>query len=318
VTGRHGHGGHGHGGHGHSHGLAPSGDHRGPLALVLAITVANFAAQVVGAVMSGSLALLADAGHMLTDVMGLVLALVAAQLMTRAASDRRTWGFVRAEVLSAAGQAIVLTAVACYVIVEGARRMVHPPPIGAGTMLVFGVVGLLGNAVAIAILLRSRTANLNLRAAFLEVVNDALGSVAVIVAAVVVATTGWLRADALVSLLVGALILPRAVLILRDAAGVLLESAPKGLDLADVRRHLLETPHVHDVHDLHASQMATGLPVLSAHVVVDDTCFNDGHLPSMLDAVQRCVADHFPVSIEHSTFQFEPVSHVDHERATHA
>ena len=99
---------------------------------------------------------------------------------------------------------------------------------------------------------------------------------------------------------------------------MLLESTPRGLDLAEVRQHLLETPHVHDVHDLHASQMATGLPVLSAHVVVDDTCFNDGHLPSMLDAVQRCVADHFPVSIEHSTFQFEPVSHVDHERATHA
>lgn len=184
-------------------------------------------------------------------------------------------------------------------------------------MLVFGLVALLGNAVAIAILLRSRTANLNLRSALLEVVNDALGSVAVLVAAVVVATTGWLRADALVSLLVGADPAPgRADPARRGggAAGV----GPKGLDLADVRRHLPETPHVHDVHDLHASQMATGLPVLSAHVVVDDTCFNDGHLPSMLDAVQRCVADHFPVSIEHSTFQFEPVSHVDHERATHA
>ena len=303
---------------GHRHPPTGPGDHRRVLTLVLAVTAANFVAQVVGAALSGSLALLADAGHMLTDVMGLVLALVAAGLMTRATSTRRTWGFVRAEVLSAAAQALVLGAVAVYVLVEGIRRLLEPPPVASGTMLAFGVVGLVGNAVAIALLTRSRTANLNLRAAFLEVVNDALGSVAVIVAAVVIATTGWLRADAVVSLLVGLLILPRALLLLREAAAVLLESTPRGLDLAEVRRHLLETPHVHDVHDLHASQIATGLPVLSAHVVVDDSCFHDGHLPAMLDAVQRCVADHFPVSIEHSTFQFEPLSHVQHEHATHA
>jgi cobalt-zinc-cadmium efflux system protein len=306
------------GGHRHDHAPSVAQDHRRVLTLVLAVTAANFVAQVVGAALSGSLALLADAGHMLTDVMGLVLALVAAGLMTRATSTRRTWGFVRAEVLSAAAQALVLSGVAVYVLVEGIRRLLEPPPVASGIMLAFGIVGLAGNAVAIALLTRSRTANLNLRAAFLEVVNDALGSVAVIVAAVVIATTGWLRADAVVSLLVGLLILPRALLLLREAASVLLESTPRGLDLADVRRHLLETPNVHDVHDLHASQIATGLPVLSAHVVVDDSCFHDGHLPAMLDAVQRCVADHFPVSIEHSTFQFEPLSHVEHEHATHA
>ena len=305
-------------GHSHSHAPAGSGDHRRVLRLVLGVTAANFIAQVVGAALSGSLALLADAGHMLTDVMGLALALAAAGLMVRATSTRRTWGFVRAEVLSAAAQALVLSAVAVYVLVEGIRRLLEPPPVAADLMLAFGIVGLVGNAVAIALLTRSRTANLNLRAAFLEVVNDALGSVAVIVAAVVIATTGWLRADAVVSLLVGLLILPRALLLLHEAATVLLESTPRGLDLAEVRRHLLETPHVHDVHDLHASQIATGLPVLSAHLVVDDSCFIDGHLPTMLDAVQRCVADHFPVSIEHSTFQFEPLSHVEHEHATHA
>lgn len=182
---------------------------------------------------------------------------------------------------------------AVYVIVEGVRRLLHPPEIAPGTMLAFGIVGLVGNAVAIALLTRRRSADLNLRAAFLEVVNDALGSAAVIVAAVVIATTGWLRADAVVSLLVGVLILPRAVLILREAAAVLLESTPKGLDLDDVRRHLLATDHVHSVHDLHASQIATGLPVLTAHVVVDDSCFGDGHLPALLDELQRCVADHF-------------------------
>jgi len=303
-------------GHDHAHGADL--DHRWRLGVVLAITVANFVLQVIGAVLTRSLALIADAGHMLTDVMGLTMALVAASLALRAATGRRTWGFKRAEVLAAAVQAIVLGAVACYVIVEGVRRLFAPPDISSTAMVVFGVIGLVGNVVAMAVLSSSRSANLNTRAAFLEVVNDALGSVAVIVAAVVIATTGWLRADAVVSLLVGVLILPRAVLILKDASAVLLESTPKGLDLDDVRRHILETVHVHNVHDLHASQIATGLPVLSAHVVVDDSCFLDGHLPQLLDQLQRCVADHFPISIEHSTFQFEPLSHEVHESPTHA
>jgi cobalt-zinc-cadmium efflux system protein len=305
-------------GHDHGHGHGGALDHRGPLAVVLGITVLNFVLQVVGAALSHSLALIADAGHMLTDVMGLSMALAAASLARRAASQRRTWGFRRAEVLAAAAQAVVLAAVACYVIVEGVRRLLDPPHVTSTAMFVFGLVGLAGNAVAIAVLSRSREANLNTRAAFLEVVNDALGSVAVIVAAVIIATTGWLRADAVVSLLVGALILPRAVLILRDASAVLLESTPKGLDLDEVRNHILETLHVHDVHDLHASSIATGLPVLTAHVVVDDSCFLDGHLPQLLDELQRCVADHFPISIEHSTFQFEPLSHQVHEAPTHA
>lgn len=304
-------------GHGHSHGSADGG-HSRTLAVVFAITLVNFVAQVVGAALSGSLALVADAGHMLTDTMGLLLALVASVLVRQTADQRRTWGFKRAEVLAAALQATILAAVAIYVIIEGVRRLLDPPEVGSGTMIVFGTVGLVGNLIAIALLTRSRDANLNLRAAFLEVVNDALGSVAVIVAAIVIATTGWLRADALVSLLVGVLILPRAVLILRDAGSVLLESTPRGLDLEEVRRHLMETPHVREVHDLHASQIATGLPVLSAHIVVDEMCFNDGHLPPLLDHLQRCVADHFPVSIEHSTFQFEQVDHSDHEPSRHA
>jgi cobalt-zinc-cadmium efflux system protein len=305
-------------GAGHDHAHDVDLDHRWRLGAVLAITVVNFVLQLVGALVTRSLALIADAGHMLTDVMGLALALTAASLTLRAASQRRTWGFKRAEVLAAAAQAVVLGAVACYVIVEGIRRLIHPPEIASTAMIVFGVLGLIGNGIAIAVLSSSRSTNLNTRAAFLEVVNDALGSVAVIVAAVVIATTGWLRADAVVSLLVGVLILPRAVLILKEASAVLLESTPKGLDLDEVRSHIMETEHVHNVHDLHASQIATGLPVLSAHVVVDDSCFLDGHLPQLLDELQRCVADHFPVSVEHSTFQFEPLSHEVHEAPTHA
>jgi cobalt-zinc-cadmium efflux system protein len=305
-------------GSGHEHAHAADLDHRGRLTAVLAITVVTFALQLVGAMMTRSLALVADAGHLLTDVMGLSMAMVAASLAQRAASHRRTWGFKRAEVLAAAAQAVVLSAVACYVIVEGIRRLISPPEVASDTMIVFGLLGLVGNAAAIAVLSSSRSANLNTRAAFLEVVNDALGSVAVVVAAIVITTTGWLRADAVVSLLIGVLILPRALVILKEASAVLLESTPKGLDLVQVRQHILGTTHVHDVHDLHATQIATGLPVLTAHVVVDDSCFLDGHLPELLHQLQRCVADHFPVSVEHSTFQFEPVSHVLHEARTHA
>jgi len=304
-------------GHDHDHALPAGSDHRGRLALVLAVTTTVLVAEVVGAVLTGSLALLADAGHMLTDVAGLVLALAAAHLTTRPADDRRTWGFQRAETLAALAQATLLLALGIYVLVEGVRRLISPADVASGGMLVFGVVGLVGNAVSIALLASARSHNLNLRAAFLEVLNDALGSVAVIVAAVVIATTGWTRADAVVSLLIGALILPRTLTLLRDAARVLLESTPAGLDLADVRRHILELPHVQDVHDLHASQIATGLPVLTAHVVVDDECFHDGHLAGMLDDLQACVAEHFAVSVDHSTFQFEQASHVGHEGSSH-
>jgi cobalt-zinc-cadmium efflux system protein len=201
--------------------------------------------------------------------------------------------------------------------VEGIARLVHPPEVPSAALVVFGVIGLVGNLVSLAVLSGGRTASLNLRAAFLEVLNDALGSVGVIVAAVVIATTGWYRADAVAGLLIGALILPRAFLLLRETTSVLLETTPAGLDLDGVRARLLEVEHVRDVHDLHASLIATGLPTLSAHVVVDTGCFRDGHAPQILDALQECVATRFDVPVEHSTFQLEPASHAAHEAPGH-
>jgi cobalt-zinc-cadmium efflux system protein len=298
----------------HLHG--PAGDDRRRLAVVLGITSAVLVVEVVGAVVSGSLALLADAGHLLTDAAGLLIALIAATLAVRPATARRTWGYRRAEVLAATLQAAVLLAVGVFVLVEGVRRLLQPPEVASTAMAVFGVVGLAGNVASMLVLTRGRD-NLNMRAAFLEVVNDALGSVAVLVAALVIATTGWLRADPVVSILIGLLILPRTVRLLRETVEVLLEATPRGLDLDQVRRHLLELPHVHAVHDLHASQIATGLPVLTAHVVLDDSCFHDGHAPQMLDQLQACVAGHFPVAVEHSTFQLEPRSHAHHEAGAH-
>jgi len=246
------------------------------------------------------------------------MALGAAALVNRPPTSRRTWGYGRAEVLAATAQAAVLLAVGLFVLVEGIHRLIQPAPIASGELLVFGIVGLVGNIAAIAVLSSRRSATFTLRAAFLEVLNDALGSLAVIVAAVVVGLTGWNRADAVAALLIGALILPRSLVLLRETVDVLLESTPRGLDLNSVRKHLLEQPHVRAVHDLHATQIATGLPVLTAHVVVDDGCFYDGHASALLDDLQACVADHFSVSIEHSTFQLERAAHGEHEHETHA
>ena len=300
----------------HDHGADQLADHRSKLRTVLIITVTVLLAEVIGAAFSGSLALLADAGHMLSDVAGLTLAWVASVLARRPATLARTWGYRRAEVLAAVGQAAVLLAVGGFVMVEAIRRLVEPPDVASGAMVAFGVIGLVGNTIGISVLAGARVENLNMRAAFLEVVNDALGSLAVLLAAVVISVTGWVRADALASLLIGALIIPRTLKILRESLDVLLESTPRGLELSEVREHLLQVARVQAVHDLHASQVATGLPVLTAHVVVGDACFQDGHLPALLDELQRCLAGHFDV--EHSTFQFEASGHAGHEPSAHS
>ena len=212
----------------------------------------------------------------------------------------------------------VLLGVGIYAFIEGIQRLITPPEVtSTGLLLAFGIIGLLGNIASLLVLSAGRDANLNLRAAFLEVLNDALGSVAVIISAVVIAATGWTRADAVAGMLIAGLIVPRAITILREAGHVLLEATPKDLDLEVVRDHILALPHVRGVHDLHASQIATGLPVLTAHVVLDDTCFHDGHAPQILDELQTCVAEHFEVSVEHSSFQLEPASHSTHEPGVH-
>ncbi|ANC31779.1 cation diffusion facilitator family transporter [Isoptericola dokdonensis] len=303
--------------HGHAHDHAPTGGaHRGRLAVALGITLTVVVAQLVGSLVTGSLALLVDTAHLLVDASGLALALSAAHLSLRPPTPRRTWGLRRAEVLAALAQAALLLGVGVFVLVEAVRRLSTPPEIPGVELLVFGAVGLVGNLAALAVLASRRDASLNLRAAFLEVLNDALGSVAVVVAAVVVLTTGFQGADTIAALLIGALILPRALRLLRDAAAVLLESTPPGLDLDDVRAHLLRVQHVREIHDVHASLIATGLPQLSAHVVVESGCFTDGHAGRILDELQECVAEHF--GVEHTTFQVEPETHPGHEHPTHA
>ena len=257
---------------------------------------------------------------MLTDVAGLATALTAAHLSTHPATDRSTWGMRRAEVIGAALQAGALAVVGVFVAFKAVHNLLTPPPVEASGMLAMGVIGLAANVLALLVLSGGRGhdghgENLNMRAAFLEVVNDALGSVGVIVAAAVVARTGWTRADAMASLLIAVLILPRAVTLLRSALAVLMDFTPRELDLAQVRSHMLGIDHVEEVHDLHAWTVASGMPVLTAHVVVRDECLRDGHTEEILDRLQNCVAEHFPVRIQHATLQLEPVSHLEHEAA---
>lgn len=274
-------------------------------------------AEFVGAVLTRSLALLVDSAHMLTDAGGLFLALFVASLATRPANARRTWGYGRAEVVAAAAQAALLLSVGIFVFVEGVKRLFNPPVISSGILLIFGIIGFVGNIASVLVLMRVRSTSLNLKAAFLEVLNDALGALAVIIAAIFIGTFGWYRADSVAAILIGLLILPRTFKLLRETIDVLMESTPRGLDLESVRAHILVLPHVQSVRDLHATRFSTGLPVLTAHVVVDDGCFLDGHVPDIIDELQKCVAEHFEVQIEHSTFQIEPAAHFSHERPTH-
>lgn len=304
-------------GAGHDHAHATASTARSRLAVAFALTSLVTVSQAVGSVVTGSLALLTDTAHALVDASGLLVALVAATMMTRPASSARTWGFARLEVLAALAQATLLVVVGIYTAVEGVRRLSAPPEVPPGELLVFGVVGLVVNLLAMLVLAGGRDASLNMRAAFLEVLNDALGSVGVIVAALTIRFTGFLRADALAGLFIAALIVPRAVRILRVALRILMEYTPEGVDLDEVRRHLLERDHVLDVHDLHASAIGTNLPILSAHVVVEERCFESAHALEILQDMHECLRTDFPVAFEHATIQLEtPAIHA--QEPTHS
>jgi cobalt-zinc-cadmium efflux system protein len=300
---------------GHSHGVTATGRHRQTLIAVLALTTLVAVGEVIGAVITGSLVLFADAAHMAADAAGLGLSLFAVFAAARPPTERRTFGYARAEILAAMANAVLLLAMAGFILYEAIRRLVSPADIGSGLLIVFGVIALAANAVSLLLLRQGQAESLNLRGAFLEVASDTLGAAAVIATGVIIATTGFTRADPIASLIVGLLILPRTWRLLRETVDVLLEASPRGMDLNEVRRHMTTLNGVRDVHELHAWTITSGLPVLSAHVVVDPEYFDDGRCFSMLDRLQDCLRGHFDV--EHSTFQLEPAGHAAHERPMH-
>ena len=282
---------------------------------VMALSAVIAVAEITGALITGSLVLLADAAHMAADVSGIGLSLLAAHFAARPPTGRRTFGYARAEILAAMANGVLLLGMAAFIITEAIRRLMSPPGVNSGLLIVFGLIALGVNAVSLLLLRRGQAESLNVRGAFLEVGSDALGAAAVIVTGVVIATTGFTRADPIASLAVGLLILPRTWQLLRETVDVLLEASPRGMDLSEVRRHMTTLNGVRDVHELHAWTITSGLPVLSAHVVVDPGVMDDGRCATMLDRLQDCLRGHFDV--EHSTFQLEPAGHADHERPMH-
>ena len=302
-----------HGGRGH--GVLAGADRR-YLSIALVLIVAFMVAEVVVALVSGSLVLLSDAGHMLADAGAIGASLWAIRLAARPASGGWTFGWKRAEILSAAVNGITLLVVGVLVAFEAIRRLVQPPPVAGGPVLVVALLGVVVNLVAARVLAKANRSSLNVEGAFQHILTDLYGFIATFIAGVVIVLTGFVRADAIASLIVVALMFRAAWGLLRDSGRVLLEAAPVGMDLDAIRDHLATNEHVIDVHDLHVWTVTSNLPALSAHVVIDDGCFHDGHAPGLLDEMQACLVGHF--DLEHSTFQLEPASHTAHEHDAHA
>jgi len=300
---------------GHGNGRTATGGHRRALTTVLLISLAIAVAEVIGAVVTGALVLFADAAHMAADAAGVGLSVLAAWFAARPATARRTFGYARAEILAAMVNALVLLAMAVLIFIEAIRRLMSPPTVSSGLLIAFGVGALAANACSLLVLRGGRADSLNVRAAFLEVAADTLGAAAVVVTGVIISITGFTLADPIASLVVGALILPRTWRLLKEAIDILLEASPEGIDLAEIRRHMGQLAGVREVHELHAWTITSGLPVLTAHVVVEPDVLTGGQSAVMLDRLQDCLRGHFDVA--HSTFQLELAGHAEHEQPMH-
>lgn len=296
-------------GAGHTHSAAGAG--AGRLKVVLALTASYMIVEIIGGILTGSLALIADAGHMATDVAGVSMALLAIRFGARPATEQKTYGYFRLEILAAIANGILLFGVAAYILYEAYQRFQEPPEVLGLQMFLVATVGLVVNLISAYLLFGGQKSSLNLRGAFYEVVGDLLGSVAVIVAGIIIILTGWYVVDPIASVLIGLFILPRTWNLIRDAVDVLLEATPKGVDMAEVRRHILDIEGVRDAHDLHAWTITSGMNVLSAHVVID----GEADSAAILDRLSNCLADDF--DIEHSTFQLEPTDRRPVEEMAH-
>ncbi len=290
---------------------AAAADQRRLLA-VFGLTVAILAVEAIGGIAANSLALLADAGHMLTDVAGIGLALLAIWIGGRPPHPERTFGYQRLEILAAVVNALLLFGVGAFILIEAIRRLASPPEVASGLMIAVALVALAGNGLSLWILRDAQQRSLTGRSAFLEVLSDFAGSAAVVAAGLVIAVTGVATADAIASIVIGLLIFPRTWRLLRDAVDVLLEGTPKGLDMALVRSHILEAPGVIECHDLHAWTITSGMNVVSAHVIVAP----DAEPAAVLDHLCECLADFF--DIDHSTFQIETADRRRLEEVGHA
>jgi len=292
--------------HAHSHPHSPARADAPRLAAVLGLSVVVFVLELAGGLASGSLALLADAGHVLADMAGMTLALVAIWIGSRPASRDRTFGYLRLEILAAVVNAGLLFAVAGFILYEAWRRLVHPEPVRPYVMLAIASVAICGNLVALQALRKTGGGGLNVRAAYLEVFADTLGSAGVFIAALIIIPTGWVAADPVLSGILGIAIVPRTIGLLKDALHVLLEGTPQGLDHGVIEGELKSVDGVAAVHDLHVWCLTSGVPVLTAHVVA-----GDGSCDDLLERVLARLRDAF--AIEHATIQIEHSDRADSE-----
>jgi len=298
--------------HASSHAHSAAGASRGRLLIVLALVVGFMIVEIIGSLLTNSLALLADAGHMLTDAVGVGMALLAIHFAARPATADKSYGYYRLEILAAVGNAILLFGVAAYILLEAYQRFTEPPSVLSLPMLGVAAIGLVVNLASIRLLAAGAQSSLNLRGAYLEVLGDLLGSVAVLIAGVVILSTGWTLADPIASVLIALLILPRTWGLLREAVDVLLQATPKGVDLDEVRAHLLRADGVVDAHDLHAWTLTSGMHVVSAHIIIERTA----DPARVLDEVCACLSNDF--DMEHSTIQLETTDRRRLEETSHA
>ena len=290
---------------GHSHGHAEggpgtaAGQHKGRLKGALALTAGFMVVEAAGGLLTGSLALVADAAHMLTDAGGLALALIAIRFAERPATPRKTFGYVRMEILSALLNAVVLLLLTIFILYEAVGRLLDPPPVMAGPMLAVALVGLAVNLASMKLLAAGSSESLNVKGAYFEVMSDMLGSLGVIVAALVVMFTGWRLADPIIGAGIGLFIVPRTWGLLRQAVHILMEGTPPEIDVSLLDAAIREVPGVRAVHDLHVWTLTSGLDALSAHVVVDDMA----EARRVLAAVNALLASRF--GLAHTTIQVE-------------
>ncbi|GHF15821.1 cation efflux system protein [Amycolatopsis deserti] len=292
-------------GHGHGHGHQPPGSasarHLPRLAAALGLGVAFLVLEAVVGVVTGSLALISDAGHMLTDVLGLAMALTAIVLARRSGPTyRRTFGLYRAEVLAALANAVLLFGVAGYVIFEAVQRFANPPEVPGLPVLLVAVGGLAANLVAFALLRDGSKESLNLRGAYLEVLADLIGSIGVLVSGLITLTTGWRYADALIGVAIGLFVLPRTFTLARRALRILFQHAPAEVDVERISADLAALAGVCDVHDLHVWTLTSGMEVASAHLTLE----HEAEPAEVLSAAQTLLKDDY--AIEHATLQCEP------------
>ncbi len=287
-----------------------AGKHRNRLVIVLALTSLYLIAEVIGGFATGSLALIADAGHMLTDVFGLAMALFAIWFGSKAATSKRTYGYYRAEILAALANAMLLFFVSGYILFEAWRRFQSPPEVQSGPMMLVALVGLGVNIASAWILHGTSGESLNMQGAFLEVISDMLGSVGVIIAGAVMYFTGWYYADPLFSVAIGLFIIPRTWKLLREAVGILLEGTPAHINLDDVRSAMESVPGVEAIHDLHVWSITSGVDAMSGHVRVKSSVPASPVLEHLNDLLkERFKIGHTTIQIEETTYECDEAQH---------